>query len=313
MILEGEGEWAAALAAPQTQWCGSGRCSSRSWDGAHRRWLAIAVVFGLWTFLHGPGCFPAPFAYQLHEETASVAYDVSASVRAPGNGEARLCFAYRGPKDHDYVRITRRAVSLIRVSGGKERPLAPPYTLNVPLGPEATALQVKRRPEKVSIIFRGQLIQVAGDVSDAEGQVGIGVTGAFQATGLRLQPVEPPSFSDDFMREASEAGPWERLGGTWSTTTVGDVEKSANGFFYRGSGTPGLAATGLPFWDDYVFQASVKCTAPDGAFGLGVYCQDAKNYLGLVWNVTDGLRLIRVVNGHTTVLATKPVAWVQDQ
>ena len=108
--------------------------------GAHRRWLAIAVVFGLWTF---PGmaraASPAPFAYQLHEETASVAYDVSASVRAPGNGEARLCFAYRGPKDHDYVRITRRAVSLIRVSG--ERAPGAPYTLNVPLGPEATALQ----------------------------------------------------------------------------------------------------------------------------------------------------------------------------
>ena len=282
--------------------------------GAHRRWLAMAVVFGIWAT---PGmaraASPASFAYQLHEETASGAYDVSASVRASGDGEARLCFGYRGPKDHDYVRVTRRAVSLVRVSGGKERLLASPYTLSVPLGPEATPVLVKRRPEKVSVVFRGQLIQVAGDVSNAEGQVGIGATGAFRATDLRLQPVEPPSFSDDFMREPSEAGPWEILEGTWGTTTVGDTEKSANGFFYRGSGTPGLAISGIPFWDDYILQASVKCTKPDGAFGLGVYCQDAKNYLGLVWNVTNGLRLIRVVNGRTTVLATKPVAWVQGQ
>jgi hypothetical protein len=273
--------------------------------------LAVGVLVVLVAL--GGANAAAAARYTFLEETAADAYDLSAEVRLAGGGDARLCFDYRAEDNHHYLRVARGKVALVRVRDGKTQ------TLPVPLDTGATAresvsLLVKRRPEKISLLVNGRLALVVGDLSAGEGKVGYATTGEAQVTEPRLQPVEPPAFADDFMRAAGEPGPWETASGRWTQTTVGDVTKSANGFFYRGEGAPALAVTGFPFWDDYIFQASVKCTQPEGTFGLCFYYQDPANYLGLLWGSNEGLRLVRVVNGVTRVLAeNKRVAWVPDQ
>ncbi|MBI3945126.1 MAG: hypothetical protein HY321_04350 [Armatimonadetes bacterium] len=253
-------------------------------------------------------------AYRLLPEPAEGPFDLSTRARVAGTGEVRLCFGYRDPQTHDYVALTARTVSLVRVRDGKARGLLPPYRLTQPLPDGPVTLTVKRRLEKISVLCRGTLVLVAGDLDPGgESRLGVAATVGARADDPDVQPVEPPFFADDFMRNASEASPWESALGTWSLTTVGDAQKSANGFCYRGSGSPGLAAAGFPFWDDYVLHASVKCAGEAGALGLGLYYQDPKNYLALVWDSADGLYLERVVGGTHVRLARKPVAWIPNQ
>ncbi|NLC58216.1 MAG: hypothetical protein GX774_15390, partial [Armatimonadetes bacterium] len=277
------------------------------------RWT-IAVLAGLWACLAAPpsSAAAAPSTYRFLEEDAEGAFDLSAAVRATGEGEARLCFGYRSPKDHYYLRVRPRELALVRVENGKARELAPPSKLSAPLGRTPTELVLKRRAEKLSLLCRGLLLQVVGDLDPGAGKVGVATSGGLQLEAPRLQPVEPPAFADDFMREPNETGPWEATVG-WTTTTVGDTSKSANGFFYRGTGNPGRAVTGFEFWDDYVVHASFKAAQEEGTVGIGLYFQDPKNYLALTWSSLRGMQLVRVRHGSPHVLATKPAAWVPNQ
>ena len=256
---------------------------------------------------------PPDPVYHFLDEPASGSYDLLTTVRAQGVGEARLCFAYRGPQDHCYARLTEHTLSLVRVREGKARELAPPYQLSTPLASQPATLLVKRRPERVSVVFRDYLLLSVADVDAGEGKVGVACAGGVQADAPKASPIEAPTFGDDFMRDAAEASPWENVAGQWSALAVGDVKKSANGFSYRGSGSPGFAVTGYPFWDDYVLQAGVKAAGPEGTVGLCLYFQDPKNHLALLWGSADGLRLVRVQDGASTELARRPMAWLPNQ
>ena len=257
----------------------------------------------------------ASHPYHFLEEESPAEFDLITRVRACGPGEVRLCFAYRDPGAQDYLSITNRTLSLMRVRGGKRRALAPPWALRAPLSSEPAEVVLKRRADKIAVICRGFQLLSAGDLQPIQGRVGMATAGGMAADEPRLQPVEPPALADDFMRTPDEPGPWESASGKWRVTSVARPERSANGFSFAASGSPGVTAAGFPFWDDYLAECAFRCPSESGAasIGLAVYYQDAANYLAVTWSAGKGMRLVRVAAGKTTVLARRGIAWLPDQ
>ena len=235
------------------------------------RWT-IAVLAGLWACLAAPpsSAAAAPSTYRFLEEDAEGAFDLSAAVRATGEGEARLCFGYRSPKDHYYLRVRPRELALVRVENGKARELAPPSKLSAPLGRTPTELVLKRRAEKLSLLCRGLLLQVVGDLDPGAGKVGVATSRGLQLEAPRLQPVEPPAFADDFMRAERNRSVGSTVG--W-TTTVGDTSKSANGFFYRAATGAPLPASRTTTWSTHPLRP------PRSTVGIGRYFKTRRTTL----------------------------------
>jgi len=135
---------------------------------------------------------------------------------------------------------------------------------------------------------------------------------------VRVQPLEALFFSDDFMRQPTEAGDWTYRTGKWVIQTIGTVQWGANPFSLESTPNPtALASAGYPFWSNYWFEAAAK-GSPGASFGICACLQDEKNYYRLRWSPGPGgaLELQRVVNGKATTLARReggfiPNLWYQ--
>ncbi|HEX9997418.1 MAG TPA: hypothetical protein VGB45_09765 [Abditibacterium sp.] len=254
----------------------------------------------------------------LDDEAESGGYDVSAQITAL---PAEFLLSRLENGDAYNLKLTPQSAQLWKIRTQKPQLLA-----QAPLSKTKFPAQfiAQRRGARWRFLLAGKSALEAEDDAFNEGQ--IGVRGG--ATNVRVQPIEPIRFEDDFMRVASEvalkdalnnprAGVkisgvqsletiWNVAAGRFATTGLTEnaeaqVAQSANPFAFRpldvGSNT---ALAGRVFWNDYSAAVSVL---PQGAreIGLLVYAQDAKNYLGMFWN-QSGPELRAVVNGTPQIL-----------
>jgi hypothetical protein len=180
----------------------------------------------------------------------------------------------------------------------------------------------QRRPWVTRVIVNKRVLLTGYDASFDSGQIGFSAVGGWKTRNERVQPVEDLYFADDFTRAVGEDGEW-KSNANWQLTATSDnisnhnAEMSANPFAYAATSPTGPTQTfaGRWFWDNYDAQVSVR-PVERGSVGLAVYVQDPKNYLAFVWSATESAssrRLIRVVNGKTTVLAQAPGALMPRQ
>ena len=253
----------------------------------------------------------------LDDEAEPAGYDVTANVSAP----AQLALS-RQPNGDGYVlQITPNALQLDVTQSGKTRMLARAATATK----APWNLTVQRRGRRFNVIAGNRTVLRAENDAFNDGQ--IGVMGGIN--NVKVQPVEPIVFADDFMRVASDvamkeaiADPrkgvtikdaaisetiWTTLSGAWATTGLAEneaaqVAQSANPFAFRAlNAGENFAVAGRPFWSDVEFSVSV---APQGAREIGVLLDvtDTKNYLEFGWSETNDPTLRAVVDGKIYVL-----------
>ena len=259
----------------------------------------------------------APLTF-LDDEAEPTGYDVTATATAP----AQLALSRQQNGDGYLFKIAPGTMELDVTKNGKTRVLARKNNLvfQFPL-----QLVAQRRGPRWNFIANGRSFLRAEDDNFNDGQIGW-IGGLKDA---RVQPVEPITFDDDFMRIASDvamkdaiANPrqgvtikgaaitetiWTTLAGAWATTGLTEndaaqVAQSANPFAFRALNKgDNLAVAGRPFWSDVEFSISVQ---PQGAREIGILLDvtDAKNYLEFSWGADSDPTLRAVADGKTHVL-----------
>ncbi len=260
--------------------------------------------------------YAANFTF-LDDEAEPAGYDVTAVVNAP----ATLTLSRQPNGDGYTLQITPAALQLDVTQSGVTRMLA--RAANPTKAP--WNLTVQRRGRRFDIMDAHRtLLRAENDAFD-DGQIGF-VGGA---KNVKVQPVEPIVFADDFMRVASDVAMkdaisnprqgvtikdaaitesiWTTLNGAWATTGLTEneaaqVAQSANPFAFRAlNAGENLAVAGRPFWSDAEFSVSVQ---PQGAREIGILLDatDAKNYLEFSWGENSDPTLRAVVDGKPKVL-----------
>ncbi len=238
---------------------------------------------------------------------------VTFSRGVPDTGKIRFRLV-PGVGDACEVVVAPERVSVVLTGDGGPREIATETRPDCRDGRRRDIL-IKRRATSVSVSIDHTLVMQAACpvIATARGRVGHGVNSALIDVGqVRVQPVGPVRFGDDFMRVAGEMGAWESVAGEWSIAGVGLPEFSANAFCFRGRGAPGLCLAGHWFWEDYRMSASVRCGAATSVCGILVYARDARNGLQLQWH-GGKLALIHRDNGTAVELSSRSCAFVPDQ
>ncbi len=248
-------------------------------------------------------------------------FDVTCDLRAPASwprgAEARLVFNYRDESHFLALRLRKSKAQFIRCQRGKEEPIGSEGTL--PRNRPTVALTLQRHSWEITLLADGAVVCRAHDITSSQGRVGYASEGGLSLEDVRLQPVAPVRFGDNFMRDTGASGTWERLSGRWEqqglTGPNPTPTKAANPFSLRAVALGrALSAAGYWFWDRYDFRAAARGEA-EGALGLCCCLQDQANFYLFRWTRTGQdatgeprgrLQLIKSVQGRWYVLAEKP-------
>lgn len=264
------------------------------------------------------GGLPAGMAVDLQwlEEAGGEAYNLSGVWTLPASAlaaaEARLVFDYTDDQNYSCVRLTQERAAFLRVRSGVTEEIGASGILLRLTPPELLRFTLQRRPWQKVFVCNGLRTAWAEESSLPPGRIGFNCPGEVPLpSDLTVQPVGDVEFADDFMR-TDTAGAWTPLRGKWTINAQGiNVERSANAFSYRAETlATALAVAGHPFWNDYRYEAAVRCDSK-GAVGLVFHFQDEQNYHLFRWssrNHPDGgqIQLRRIFQGQTTELASRP-------
>jgi hypothetical protein len=249
-----------------------------------------------------PPTLPDGYAPLADPGPEFAAYDVLGTVA----GSVDLLLDYAAPDRGYQLHLEDGRPVTLAVLGGASTPASGP-ALALPAGAE---LIVARTPGRFSVLVdRAEVYQTA----DA-GQW----PGAIACRGLGeplVQPVDPVSFTDDFMQEAGQAAAWQPVTGSWQiVSTEGEASTGANPFSYGvETGEEALATAGEWFWDDYAFEASARWT--QNAVGLVFDYRDPANYRALEADLAaQAVQLVTVQAGkrevrHSAATVLRPWQW----
>ena len=179
---------------------------------------------------------------------------------------------------------------------------------------------LQRRPWLMQLVVDNDIALRGFDASFSAGKISEAPAGW---NDLRVQPLEPVRFDDDFTRADKKGDDLWKTTGQWelsaSSEHISDrnANMSSNPFAFQvtSPGAESLATTGRWFWDSYDARVAVR---PGGAgqIGMAAYVKDAKNYLSFRWSSEEGenaRQLVRVTDGRTTVLASGKGAFLPKQ
>ena len=263
------------------------------------RWLrqldAVRLAAGLgalllWVATAGAGAADYRFLEDEGEAEFNVAAELAAPEAWPRGAEVRLVVNHRDEGEHYLARLSDGQATLVKVKDGRERVLA---AGRWPAAPRPVTLTLQRRAGETALLADSRLVVRAHDDELTGGRVGWAVEGAgVTLTDVRLQPVAPPTFEDNFMRETDISGVWEMLRGAWRLSGLQGPNptptKAANPFTYQAVAEgPALAATGYWFWDSYDFRVAARASAP-GAMGVCACLQNADSFYLFRWTRGDG-------------------------
>ncbi len=244
----------------------------------------------------------------------------STKPKATGHSPASLLLGYKKGAAPLTLNFSAEELNLTTQKQGKAvvldsiKPALPPHDS------KGIPVVVQWRNGDLRVIFDGRtLLRRQGLGTLSVGTALSSKSGDYEIASPQYQPVEPVSFSDDFMRGAGDAGQWEAISGEWKIRSAADPAKVANAFTYAGHGQPAIAVAGRWFWDDYRISAAVRPKA-QSTIGLIAYWQDAKNYLVFRWLPEDDTasrgrqkQLWRVWRGQMTLIAAAPGGYRADQ
>jgi hypothetical protein len=250
---------------------------------------------------------PPGFSQALPEDARTIRakpapeFNLSGVYR-PSRGKASLLLNHWSSRYQLTVSFRGASVRLTRTENGKVVDSAETSLESAPEVP----FVVRERRDRVVLAAGPRRVALRAD-GLWEGV--LGVSGE-AVDSLRYQPVEPAFLADDFMRGEKEKGAWETLAGEWAVRATGDPKMGANPFTYRGQAKgSALVVAGLPFWDDYAFDVSVKPATATGVVAQAFYWRDQANHLLFRVRVgdpaasaKDGAELVRVSDGKETVL-----------
>ncbi len=253
---------------------------------------------------------PVPTKLTYTDEPASGDFDLRAHyrVRRPKTWDAVLVMGRQDSANTYRLAFSPSRTTLACVRLGLEVPLASgPGAGSAPAG----EVLLRRRGAAIEFYVGRRLLVSACDETFTEGGVAYGSANASVTFDqVRLQPVQPITFTDDFMRTDKEESEWEPVAGAWGVKSLQNPTRSANAFTYLGRAAkePAVSVTGAWFWSDYHFGAAAMST---GARGLGlVFCyQDRGNYLLFEWTGrtekdAGARRLVAVRDGKRWPLAS---------
>ncbi len=168
-------------------------------------------------------------------------------------------------------------------------------------------LLVRRLPDQLSVILGNSELLCCKAKGPPRGVVAVR-NGCVAVSEPICQPVEPPVFSDDFMREPDEPTPWTQVSGQWKNVGVGNEEYSINGFYLLGRGDEtALATAGDWFWQDYTFTCAVRLDDASATCGLCALVQESGDSVAFVADSLEApsprLRIVRGRAGQGSDLA----------
>jgi len=212
----------------------------------------------------------------------------------------------------------------------------------------ACAFSLKRRAETLAILCQHRLVLSTPLPSGPSPLVTVLASPRVCTGELRYQPVEAPTFGDDFMRAAPALADPEAIvtwqdpvwaqtlscadftghpapaGATdppWALSYYPDPLATTNGFWlqYGGAGPAAvLSHPGLTYscWDRYFLEAAVRPDY-DSVVGLLAAYQDPQNYLLFRWHPHDApgphAELLAMIDGHPQTLATGATGFFPEQ
>lgn len=256
---------------------------------------------------------------EFADDQAEPSCNLTADVVPATTGNAAVYFDYQSDQQTYRLWLESKAASLQVIREGKIT------TLNraAVSWPARGQISVLRRPWMMQVLLDGKLLLRAWDATWTSGRLATWASGSWRWSPLRVQPVEPVYFTDDFTRLANQTGEWKANAGEWSISSSSEnisqrnMDMSANPFAYtvKSPGKPAWAETGRWFWDNYLAEVAVKPSG-NGAIGLACYVRDSSNYLALMWHAPGqgGERqLVQVQNGKSTVLARQDGGYLRRQ
>lgn len=208
-------------------------------------------------------------------------------------------------------------------------------SLPLHLIPGATSqLTLLRRGAWLGVLCNERLVGGVAVSRGPGGRVSLLVGMGWRTDPPNVQPIEPVTFSDDFMRV--DAVGWHGQQGKWAlrsaweaeTTThtysIGDTTGASNPFAYAGhaDGTAPAVTTavaGKDFWDDYIYSVAVQPPA-DGAVGLLLNLRVVDNGVLVRWSPAsesgprgNRLSLCRWSQGKLIVVAESMGGFIPGQ
>lgn len=256
------------------------------------------------------GAAPAPNV-QAGDAADPEAYDVEFALRHPAPGALVLLDWREG--SGLVLRCDAKATTLAFYASGRET------VLGTGQPARAGLVRVQRRSPLVRVTQQGVVLletwsrrPLGGTVAPAQGA---GVT------DLRVQPVAPVEFRDEFFDPSGGESQWEAVRGDWQMVQYRDpLVATQNGpigaaWYEVRDARDAVAVTGNDFWDDYRLRVAVK-SAPGCAVGVVFGYLDKGNYQALVVRPKSGdreadlsLRLVREGKAKETRLTSRAVPW----
>ena len=266
-------------------------------------------------------CALAAFAAPLHaapqflDDEAEASTNLAWDMPRPSAAQ-NLVFDYKDAKNFYALDLTPAQATFSRTVGGVKKVLN-----SAPVSWSAkNEVVLQRRPWLMQLVVDDQIVLRGFDASFDKGKIGA----APAAWGeVRVQPLEPVRFDDDFTRAGGAGDDLWKTTGKWALSASSEhisdknASMSSNPFAFQvvSPQSESLATTGRWFWDSYDARVAAR---PGGAGQIGVaaYVKDAQNYLAFRWSSREGegaRQLVRVTNGKTTVLAQGKGAFLPKQ
>ena len=265
-------------------------------------------------------CAAAHAAPQFLDDEAEPQTNVAFTLQPSKEGRFTLVFDWQNDKNFYALDCAPGTLKLRSTKDGATENLGE-TKLDWKTGSRVT---LKRRPWLMQVIVNETVALTAYDATFDKGQIGLVKEGGWDAKELRVQPVEPLYFADDFTRAQGEGNEWKAQSGEWKLTASSEninesnSDQSSNPFSFEAIApkSSARAVAGHWFWDNYEAEVSARPNGR-GTIGIAAYVQDGgRDYLAFTWDGNEGpaaRKLIRVQDGKATTILQAPGAFLPRQ
>ena len=229
------------------------------------------------------------------------------------DAEFRLLLDRAGPEDFCCLRLAQGKATLVKVREGFQTPLVGQTEALIDGDLAGLRIDVYRLPGSWVVAWGGRDRILAVDPERRYGPAAVAAAGAVTVANIRVQPLAPIHYRDDFTRKSfAPNGLYDVWSGKWSLRVGDDTDRSVNAFQARAAGKAScFAVFGHPFWREFRTSVSLLYRG-QGAAGL-VWSATSPDHFGLVrWTrhgPGDGeLEILAHAGGQDRVL--KRVPWV---
>jgi hypothetical protein len=236
-----------------------------------------------------------PTTYRFLSDQPVSEFDLKMQITfSSSKGEViAVVFCYRDERNFAFVGFDTSSARIGKVEEGLELELARSSLPSTTKG-KSIGVLLRQRSWLIELFVDGRRCITLSPFALGlqSGHVGhIASSNYAKISNVSFQPVEDVYFADDFMRSAGEQSEWQPISGKWEVKASDNPLRSANAFTYFGRATKkdgeAISVVGYPFWDNYSFQASVRC-ADAGSVGL-IFCWlDKSNYYLFRWTGREG-------------------------